>query len=57
MSALAARLRPVRSLLPATLLPATLLFALLWSWGAPTAARANGVPTLVSLAYIDGLSN
>ena len=33
------------------------LLALLWPWGGPRQAHANGVPTLVSLAYIEGLSN
>ena len=52
MIAAAPRLRRAR-----WLLPATLLLALVWSAGAPRDVRANGVPTLVPLAYIDGLSN
>lgn len=47
-------LRPRRS---RWLLLAALLLLLAWSIEGTSTARANGVPTLVSLAYINGLSN
>lgn len=52
MTGLALRPRRSRWLL----LPALLVF-LAWPIEGASTARANGVPTLVSLAYIDGLSN